>query len=245
MTQNPFSQFEDRIQYLVEGSAARLSARQLHPHELGLQLAKALDDHVVSADDGKLVAPDTYNIRLSPEDHTAILNAHPDILTYLSAKLIEQARVSNICLTVSPTIKLLADSALAPFQIAVSAWHTVNSLDSTQSMRLGSTPEAEQISLPQATLIFNGQHIPLESPVLNLGRHRDNHIIIDDPTVSRHHIQIRLRFGQYVLFDVSSTGNTVVNGSPVQEVTLQSGDVIKIGNSNLIYIADEPDAGKS
>lgn len=239
MTRNPFSQFEDRVQYLLEGSAARLSARRLYPHELALQVTKALEDHVFCAHDGQMVAPDAYRIRLNPQDHAAILDARPDIIIHLTAKLLEMARMSNISLASSPKVKLLVDSALGPHQVDIRAWSTTDSLESTQSMQLGSAQEAEPAPIPQAMLIFNGQHISINLPVLNLGRHRDNHIIIDDPTVSRHHIQMRLRFGHYVLFDVSGRGSTVVNGTPIQEVALQSGDVIGVGNSNLIYIADE------
>ena len=82
----------------------------------------------------------------------------------------------------------------------------------------------------------------LDKPVINLGRQRDNDVIVDDPTVSRHHAQIRLRFGNYVLFDLGSSGGTTVNGHPVQERVLQSGDVIGLARSRgLLYIEDGGD----
>jgi hypothetical protein len=198
-----------------------------------------MDDHVFHADDGQLVAPDAYIIRLSPWEHAAILGAHPGIIADLTEELIEMARIDGMSFVTSPEIKLLADNMLGPRQIDVSVRHTQVWEGSTQSMRLREMQEKEQASIPDAILILNGQHIHIDRPVLNLGRHRDNHIIIDDPTVSRHHVQIRLRFGQHMLFDVSGKDSTAVNDCQAHEATLQSGDVIRLGKTNLIYVADE------
>jgi hypothetical protein len=242
MMQQHLSQFEDRIQRLVEGGFARLLAGQLHPHELAIQLAKVMEDRAFRTSDGRLIAPDHYNIRLSPQDHTAIVGAHPDIVDTLATELIEVARIAGVVLVLPPQVKLLADNTIPKQQVGVDAWHTSTEVDSTQSMPPDEIRDTKQASSPAATLILNGdQHIPVDRPILNLGRHRDNHIIIDDPAVSRHHAQIRLRFGKYALFDLGSASGTNLNGCQIQEATLHSGDVITLGNSNLIYIEDSDD----
>jgi pSer/pThr/pTyr-binding forkhead associated (FHA) protein len=80
--------------------------------------------------------------------------------------------------------------------------------------------------------------IPLDREVVNVGRSRQNHVILDDQRVSRHHAQLRLRFGRYTLYDLDSRSGTLVNGQPVQEWVLQPGDVIALGDVNLIYTED-------
>jgi len=246
MMRDQFTQFEDRIQHLIEGGFARLFAGRLHPRELAIQLIKSMEDLASRTPDGQLVAPDTYCIRLSPHDHAAILEAHPDIVTALTTELVEIARIAGIALVLTPKVKLLADDTVSLRQVGISAWHTADSMDSTQSMRPSKPEEVKEADTTRALLILNGQqHIVIDRPVLNLGRQRDNHLIIDDPTVSRHHAQIRLRFRQYVLFDLGSIGGTVVNGCQIQETILQSGDVITLGNSNLIYIEEENDSSET
>ncbi|MBN1430638.1 MAG: DUF3662 domain-containing protein [Anaerolineae bacterium] len=239
MNHNCFSQLEDRIRYFVEGSIVQDMPQQLHLQKLVLQLAKSMEEHSFHSQDGQMFVPNIYGVRLNPQDHDTLLDEQPDISTTLSVKLLELARVVGVSFTSPPEVSLQVDDALWPLQVEVNAWHVADHMGSTQSMRLHQIQQAEQCPVPDAVLVLNGQHIHIEQPVTNLGRHRDNHIIIDDPTVSRHHAQLRLRFGQYVLFDVSSKSGTSVNGCPIQEATLCSGDVVGLGNTNLIYIAND------
>jgi hypothetical protein len=240
MMRDQFTQFEDQIQHLIEGGFARLFAGRLHPRELAIQLIKSMEDLASHTSEGHLIAPDAYCIRLNPHDHTAILEAHPDIVTKLTTELVEIALVAGIELASTPKVKLLADNTVKLHQVGVSAWHTTDSMDSTQSMQASKIDKTFSLEPARAMLLLNGQqHITIDRPVLNVGRQRDNHIIIDDPAVSRHHAQIRLRFKQHVLFDLGSVGGTVVNGCRIQETILQSGDVITMGNSNLIYIEED------
>jgi len=64
--------------------------------------------------------------------------------------------------------------------------------------------------------------------------------VLDDPRISRTHLQIRAIRGHYTVFDLNSTGGTLVNGNPVREHTLVAGDVITIGGISLIYGEDAP-----
>jgi pSer/pThr/pTyr-binding forkhead associated (FHA) protein len=90
-------------------------------------------------------------------------------------------------------------------------------------------------------LIINGQDTyPLKEPLINIGRSRDNHIVLDDPYSSRHHAQLRLRFGVYTLFDTQSQGGIMVNDVIVREHRLQAGDVIKLGKTQMVYLEDSP-----
>jgi pSer/pThr/pTyr-binding forkhead associated (FHA) protein len=57
--------------------------------------------------------------------------------------------------------------------------------------------------------------------------------------VSRHHAQIRLRFGQYVIFDLGSQAGTMVNGKPIQQKALEPGDVISLAGVSLIYVEED------
>ena len=96
--------------------------------------------------------------------------------------------------------------------------------------------------MPDAVLILNaGRHIPLDRNVLSRGRHRDNHIVLDDLRISRHHAQIRYRFDHYMVFDLNSRAGVLVNNQRVQEAVLRSGDVIRLAEHSLIFVlGDEP-----
>jgi len=74
--------------------------------------------------------------------------------------------------------------------------------------------------------------------VLNIGRREDNHLVTDDPRVSRTHAQLRAVRGVYYLFDLNSTGGTFVNGEAVMRWPLKPGDVISLAGFPIIYGQD-------
>jgi hypothetical protein len=234
------SRFEDHIQRLVEGGFARLFAGRLHPHEVAVALARAMEDHL-RQENHERRGPDVYTVRLNPADHGAILEAEPDITETLAAELVDLARAGGISLTRVPQVHLLADEEVPVHQIAVAARHSQSGHDTTQAMPLNEMQQGITQGAPRATLILDDKReISLTHPIINIGRQHDNDIILDDSGISRHHIQIRLRFGQFVVFDLGSTAGTLVNGQRIQEHVLQSGDVIRLSNFVLIYVEEEP-----
>ena len=91
----------------------------------------------------------------------------------------------------------------------------------------------------QPFLIVGGQrHVELVDAVVSIGRALDNDIILEDRRVSRHHAQLRRRYGRYVLYDAGSSGGTTINGYPVQECVLQPGDVVSLAGVELVYGQD-------
>lgn len=94
----------------------------------------------------------------------------------------------------------------------------------------------EAIRAADAFLIVQGrQHIPLDQPIIRIGRRMDNDIVLDSPSISRQHAQIRWRQRYFVLYDVSKHGHTVVNGTQCQEHILRPGDVIALQDIFLVY----------
>jgi hypothetical protein len=235
-----FARFEDQIQRLIEGGFARLFAGRLHPREVVLRLARVMEDHARDGENGHLIAPDVYIVRLHPADHRAILEEEGDIGVRLAQEVVEMARTAGMTLKQVPEVRLLADATIAPHTIIVGARHSTEEAESTQAMPLGSAAEVHVANAPNAVLI-RGENppIPLDRPIINIGRQLDNDIILDDASVSRHHAQIRLRFGQYVIFDLGSQAGTMVNGNPIQQKALEPGDVIALAGVSLIYVEED------
>ena len=85
-------------------------------------------------------------------------------------------------------------------------------------------------------LIVNRQMIPLEKPLVRLGRQLDNDIVFYEEFVSRFHAEIRLEAGGYVVSDAKSTGGTFVNGRRIDRCVLNSGDIISIGTIQIMFV---------
>ena len=74
-----------------------------------------------------------------------------------------------------------------------------------------------------------------EQGTVSIGRNGDNDVQLDDQTVSGLHAKIISFFKPTYIQDQRSTNGTFVNGTRVQEHTLQPGDVIAIGTHKLLY----------
>lgn len=91
-----------------------------------------------------------------------------------------------------------------------------------------------------AYLIVNSEVFPIKNPLTNLGRKLDNHIVLNDPRVSRNHAQIRVMDNQFILLDLNSTGGTMVNGKKVSKSVLYSGDTISLAGLEIKFVQDTP-----
>ena len=81
-----------------------------------------------------------------------------------------------------------------------------------------------------------GSQFLLDQPVTSAGRHPDSDILLDDATVSRHHVEFRLEKGQFLLVDLDSLNNTYVNHEPIDSAVLVNGDEIQIGKFRLAFL---------
>ncbi|MCC7207123.1 MAG: FHA domain-containing protein [Anaerolineae bacterium] len=240
------SQVEQRIAQLVEGGFARLFADRLQPREVAVRLARAMDDTAEPSPDGP-IAPDAYLVYLNPDDLDALLAAHPDLDRRLAEGLVEIATRAGLRLVQTPTVAIRPDPDLPPHSVMVEAYHTRSEGPPTSVMEAVRDEDAEPPSAParprNAHLVLRGMdYIPLDKPIVTIGRRADNHIVIDDPRVSRAHAQLRIRFSRYVVYDLNSKGGTYVNGHRVSECILRPGDVISLAGVPLVYLEDDESA---
>jgi VWFA-related protein len=71
---------------------------------------------------------------------------------------------------------------------------------------------------------------------INVGRARDNQIVLEDPTVSRHHAWIKSEGEDFLVFDVGSGNGTFVNDDRVTEPRrLENGDVVRFGDATFVF----------
>jgi Nif-specific regulatory protein len=84
----------------------------------------------------------------------------------------------------------------------------------------------------------------LKTPV-SLGRELDNQICIADISVSRHHCAVHRESNALVLHDLGSRNATYVNGLPIKEHRLKTGDRLRLGDSVLLFLDEAEDLSDS
>jgi hypothetical protein len=80
-----------------------------------------------------------------------------------------------------------------------------------------------------------GQTISLTEELTTLGSVAGNTVVLADPAVSRKHAGIRRVDATYELADFGSTNGVYVNGHKMPKKTLQSGDILRIGNTEMVF----------
>ncbi|ROQ19848.1 FHA domain-containing protein [Marinimicrobium koreense] len=82
----------------------------------------------------------------------------------------------------------------------------------------------------------------LSNETLTIGRSADNHLVVDDATVSGHHAVIEATAQGFRIRDLNSTNGVWVNVQRVPEAPLRVEDSIRVGTHELQYaeqISDE------
>jgi pSer/pThr/pTyr-binding forkhead associated (FHA) protein len=92
------------------------------------------------------------------------------------------------------------------------------------------SPRLVAVSGPRA-----GEAFELQTSSLTVGRDSANLLHLRDPAVSRRHCVVEADGGGSRLRDLDSLHGTFVNGLPVHERALESGDLITIGGSLLLF----------
>ena len=104
--------------------------------------------------------------------------------------------------------------------------------------RVQKPPKNEGVVVQAKLLAIRGPLNKAEFPlggIVPIGSAGENEIRLEDATVSPRHCQIEARGERYVLTDLESPAGTFVNGIPVKQRELSSGDEIAVGNSVFLF----------
>lgn len=242
------AKFEALAEQWVEGTFGRLLGGRLQPMQLAAALARAMEDNQFEAGTGERFAPNVYWLYLNPNDYEVLRESTPALPEDLARSLRALAEREGLRLPGPPIVEIRSEESIPRRQVSVAAQYVAqDTAPISQTAEIA--PEAvaairHLLATPsnvRSYLILEGRrHVPLVKPVVTLGRALDNDIVLDDARVSRHHAQLRLRQGRYVLYDTGASGGTTVNDRPASEVMLNAGDVIALAGAQIIFGEDTP-----
>jgi pSer/pThr/pTyr-binding forkhead associated (FHA) protein len=233
-------ELESRLQTLLEVHLLKYLPGYKAEDRVYQHLAAAMHNSL-KEQDGVTFAPNVYVIIAHPST-LARWHSEPLLVKELAEALHTAGEEAGFCFLTIPTITTAADTDMAAEEIHIIASFSSESVEETRGMPTESQAEPPVDSIPpNAFLIMGGTKIiPLNSPVINIGRRLDNQVVIDDPRVSRTHAQLRVAKGRFAIFDLNSTGGTFVNGQSTNISILNPGDVISLAGVTLIFGQDLP-----
>jgi hypothetical protein len=239
---NSFTRLESRLQRLVEGAAGKIIPGSNRKGNFSSQIIEAIHTNIQPGSNGKMVAPNLFILSISSMDQIDERQKHS-----LHVQLLQVIKdtIHENGYELKDQIVLLIETS----QTLQAGTFTIKALGSengiTPTSGVNAETQSQLQSIPQnAFFIINGIiTFNLARNVINIGRRLDNHLVIDDPSVSRLHAQLRSVRGQYVLFDLDSTIGTFVNNFRIHQKVLEPGDVILIGRIPLVYGQDQEETG--
>lgn len=225
--------FENRLEQLVSGIFARTFQSAVQPVEISAALAREVDNSAQILSRDRRLVPNDFHVELSPPDYERLMAFGPELERELHDQLKDHAAHQSYVFTgpVSIGLEQAEDLTTGRFRVRSQALASVSQ----------SGPAATDTEVRKAVAILevNGEELPLSPPGIVVGRGNDADLRINDPGVSRRHVEFRVvdhGDGPRVsVHDMGSTNGVLVNGRKVESATLTDGAAVRIGNTVLTY----------
>ena len=216
--------FEDLLERLVEGTFARAFKADLQPMELGRQLIREIDNKRKLDVQGNAIAPNSFVLRISPEDYKQFSQIEHSLIKELVATVREYARREDLAF-------------LGPVSVVMSE-------EKNLKVGVAKVLPAYDDSLPKGKESHcwvegqGGVKYRFKNKVMTVGRLSECDIAIDDENISRRHAEFRPSGDSFELVDLDSTNGCKVNGRSETRCLLGDADEVTIGPIKLWFRQD-------
>jgi hypothetical protein len=185
--------------------------------EIASALRSELDKNAAVVSRDRILAPNTFVVRLSATDDEKMRSLGPTLLDELDALVKKHARTQGYSFAGPVSITLERDAGL-----------------STGTLRVDSQTASGSVSW-RAVVDIDGQRHPLVAARTVIGRGSDADITIPDAGTSRKHVEILWDGERAMVRDLGSTNGTELQGRKVSEAPLPPDATITIGRTNIVF----------
>ncbi|WP_310961706.1 DUF3662 and FHA domain-containing protein [Nocardioides terrisoli] len=226
--------FESKLEEVISTVFARTFRSAVQPVEIAAALNREVDNSAQILSRDRRLVPNDFHVELSPSDHERLSQLGPQLIYELVEMLQDHVTQQSYVFTgpVHITLEPTDDLTTGRFRVRSRSVSTV-----TQGDGEPFRPSDTQVRRASAVLVVNGEELPLSAPGIVVGRSSDADLRIDDPGVSRRHVEIRVvdtPAGPKVsVHDLGSTNGVIVNGKRVEQATLADGAVLRVGNTTM------------
>lgn len=249
-----FAAFENKLEQFISGMFARAFRSAVQPVEIAAALQREVDNNAQIISRDRRLVPNDFSVELSSADLERLSDYDSAMASELSRQLREHADAQSYVFPGPVTIGFEAaeDLSTGRFRIRSRAQARVTGTADANSRQ--HQPDPETVRRVRTVLEVNGTRHRLNPPGLVVGRGAEADVRINDPGVSRRHIQLVVPLvstsstntdgstneGTITIQDLDSTNGMLVNGQKVKTATATDGTWIKIGNTTLtVRILDD------
>ena len=222
-----FDKIERGVEHAVDSVFSRAFRSDLKPVEIASGIKKSMDDRSAALSRDRVIAPNEFTISLSESDYAKLQDwGEEELSSELVSVATQYAREQRYTFLGPISIDFRKKSSLPRGKI------TVRGIS-----RKGAAAPATGSEASEQTPIIDvdGESYILTGAVTVIGRGSGSDIVVDDPGVSRRHLEISLTPGGVIAKDLGSTNGTFVEGHRISSATLLDGNTITIGNTTIMF----------
>jgi len=227
--------FEQRLEALVSGAFAKAFRSAVQPVEIAAALQRECDNNTQILSRQRRMVPNDFHVELSPADTDRLSPYDSALVTELTSQLQEYAEKQSYVFAgpVSIGFETADDLTIGRFRVRSQAHAAVVS-NATHT----------QVRRARAFLEVNGTRHPLQPPGLVVGRGTEADLRINDPGVSRRHVEFTVTEPgtggvSITAQDLGSTNGMLVDGHRITRTGLQDGSEVKIGRTTMTVRVEE------
>ncbi|MFI7586049.1 FhaA domain-containing protein [Spongisporangium articulatum] len=223
--------FEKGIERAVSGAFAKAFRSEVQPIEIASALRREIDDRANIVARGRTLAPNTFVVELGPADHERLGEWEEALAQELKSVVDEHAQAQRYTMVGPVTVGFEQAEDLDTGVFRVRSTTTRRSAPPVDS---GRAPDPSGSIAPNVTLEIDGRTHQLTGTSTVLGRGQESDIVVDDPGVSRRHVEVAVKGATVTATDLGSTNGTFVDGERVHSGILAEGSRITIGRTRIV-----------
>ena len=219
--------FENGVERAVNNVFAKTFRSELKPVDMASRLRREVDERAAVVGRDRTVVPNEFTIELSTPDYDQVEAWGAETLAdEFAANVTDYAAGQRYAFVGPVTVSFAENTELEAGRFEV---HSATG-------RGAVAPATSAAPSPRHPLLdIDGQRYLLTGPVTVIGRGSEADIIVDDPGVSRRHLEIRVGPDSVVATDMGSTNGLFVEGHKVPAATLLDGNTLTIGRTRILF----------
>lgn len=233
--------FERKLEQAISGVFARAFRSAVQPVEIAAALQREADNNTQILSRDRRLAPNDYHVELSQADLERLAPYDSAMARDLTEQLEDHAAQQSYVFPgpITLSFEVADDLTTGRFRVRSRATASVRGSDRRAPVRR-----------PRAMLEINGTRHPLVPPSVVVGRGVDADVRINDPGISRRHVEFTVSVGRVEdgsalslgVRDLGSTNGMLIDGHRATSVAVQDGSLVRIGNTEIIVrVAEDPE----
>jgi Protein of unknown function (DUF3662)/Inner membrane component of T3SS, cytoplasmic domain len=209
--------FEKGLERAVNSAFAKTFRSGIQPVEIASALRSELDKKAAVVSRDRILAPNTFTVRLSPADGEKMASIGGALTDELDTLVNAHAKSQGYSFAGPVRISLVRDEQL-----------------STGTLRVDSSTAQGKVAW-RGVVDVEGKRHPLVKSRTVIGRGSDADITIADAGTSRKHVEILWDGERAMVRDMNSTNGTTLNGAKVTEAPLAPDSTVRIGRTDIVF----------